>query len=153
MAYNNYGKVYSIPTGNILERELCNTFGRYFEKKSGAIKTSEFRWSTKEEDTKQGTDAFIYGLPVDFTCNFKNKDSMHDLKVGIRIPGVCNIHFGVRTGNWRFNFETPVLVIGFDTGKRLKQREVKTIVGTISCWINDIIETGSSAYWQYCDQL
>ncbi len=152
MPRDNYYNVYSIPTGNQLEGELKDVFYHHFTKKSGIVTKTEFRWATKEEDRKLGTDAFIYGLPCDFTCNFAGKDHMTALETNVPLPGIGTVRFGVRTGNRHVQFDTPVLVIGVDAGY-LRKGFIRTVIDAFSDKVAEIIETGQDAYWNYCDQI
>lgn len=151
MYSNNYDATFSLSTGLELEDEMYDSFEYHF-KKSGPLQKEVFRRAAKEEDYKLGTDAFIYGLPVDFTCNFAGKNHMVDTEVSMSTP-FGEIKFGVRTGNGRVSFSQPVLVIGVDTDFYLKKNNIPSIISAVSKRVEEIISTGTDAYWDCCDEL
>jgi len=151
LARDNYSQIFSLSTGHELETELIDVFGTHFAKRGRTVSKSDFRWATSEEDKLLGTDAFIYGLPCDFTCNFAGKNHMTDLKVSITLPGVGLVHFGVRTSNGYVKFATPVLVIGIETDCYLTKRFIHEVIDSVRGKIDAIIDVGQEAYWNYCD--
>ncbi|MDL2248617.1 hypothetical protein LJB89_02860 [Tyzzerella sp. OttesenSCG-928-J15] len=76
--------------------------------------TNSFKISTVKQDLYAGTDFFVLGVPVDVTLNITDKNHTTISKTTIDI-GFAKINFAVRYGNGRVKFDTPVLVIGFDT--------------------------------------
>lgn len=151
MYSNNYDDTFSLSTGLELEDELCESF-EYHYKKRGSLQKETFRRATKVEDKTLGTDAFIYGLPVDFTCDFSGKSYMIDTQVRIS-TAFGEIKFGVRTGNGRTKFKQPVLVIGVDTDFYLKKSNIPSIINSISNRIEEIVSEGTDAYWGCCDNF
>jgi hypothetical protein len=152
-----YSEIFRMSSGHTLETELIDTFATFFHKSTGKVDRSVFRFSTKEEDKFFGTDAFMYGLPVDFTCNMMGKNHTTILDVSVELLGIGRISFGVRTGNGRIKFETPVLVIGVDadTENGDISHILKTSLGRLTDAVmkqaQAIVDVGSDAYWNYCD--
>lgn len=68
-----------------------------------------YKRATKEEDMLQGTDLFMYGLPIDITLN-ENKEGRD---IGELDLCVSSIKARIRTGNGYHDFEHPVLVLLF----------------------------------------
>ncbi|MCL1839652.1 hypothetical protein FWF89_01460 [Candidatus Saccharibacteria bacterium] len=153
MARDPYADIFKLSAGHELETQLIDVFGIHFTKKGKVLSTSEFRFATSQEDRELGTDAFIYGLPCDFTCNFAGKNHMIDLHINVDLPGIGLVRFGVRTGNGRVKFETPVLVIGIETEGYFSKSFIPNIIDSISHKIDDIINVGQEAYWNCCDEL
>jgi len=145
---------FNMPTGHVLEAKLVNTCAEFYksQSKNGLVETSVFRYATQEEDKFFGTDAFFYGLPVDFTCNFSGKNHMEDLQVSVELPKIGKIKFGVRTGNGKIRFDMPVLVIGVETNDGYL---AKSAIGRVTCAVRaqlqKIIDVGTNNYWEYCD--
>ncbi len=99
----------------------------------------------------QGTDAVVYGLPVDFTCDFRGINHMVAYEeMSFEISGIGRVQFGVRTGSSRVKFDTPVLVIGIETPYNIRQ-VCRHLFENIWSSIGRIVDTGSEVYWQYCD--
>lgn len=149
---NNFSGIFDLSTGYELEDELVDSFSYYFKKK-GLLTKEIFRRSNKDEDVTLGTDAFVYGLPIDFTCNFSGKNHTEVLNTAISLSGIGSIRFGIRTGNGRTKFEKPVLIIGIDTDQYLRKNQIVHVVDAVSSKIERIIEVGSDAYWGYCDEF
>lgn len=162
MARNGYSNVFHMSLGHTLESELIDTFATFFYKGNSKVDRSVFRFATVEEDKFFGTDAFMYGLPVDFTRNIKGKNHTTILDASVDLPGVGKVTFGIRTGNGRVKFETPVLVIGvnlntgseddggFIEGSMLKF-SLSHLIDAVKKQVQQIIDIGSGAYWDYCD--
>ena len=105
-------------------------------------------------DIEQGTDLVIWGIPTDFTCNFAGKDHMEILPETVDIFGGVKVRFGVRTGNSHrgfTRFKTPVLVIGIDAVESFLGTWMENIVQAFAGKLDEIIETGQSQYWDWCD--
>lgn len=143
---------YSKKTGHQLESDLIDTFGSYYRIKYGKIDYNVFRSATQEEDLEFGTDAFVCGLPVDFTYDFYGKKNMVRTSTTVDLLGIGKIRFGVRTANGRRKFDSPVLVIGIDTPLNVRTY-MANIIDAIRKNIEHIVNTGSDVYWQTCDTM
>ena len=101
--------------------------------------------ASKEQDTKQGTDFFIEGIPADVTFNFSGKNYTK------KVATFGDWSIGVRTANGRRQFETPVLVIGMDCEPFYVRDciipRMRSEIGDIQAFA-DII---SDAYWEFID--
>jgi hypothetical protein len=152
MARDPYAQIFQLSTGYELETELIDMFGEHFYSKGKVIDKSAFRFATAQEDKEFGTDAFIWGVPCDFTCNFAGKNYTTDLQVSVKLPGVGAVRFGVRTGNGVIKFETPVLVIGIESlDGYLYKNAIRQIIDSVRRKIDDVIEVGQDAYWNWVD--
>lgn len=139
--------------GMELEDELVNVTSLYFSKKGD--KGFQPAVGTKA-DKEQGTDAYIWGVPCDFTCNFAGKDHMTVLQKDVPIGHGISVKFGVRTGNsykGYKKFNTPVLVIGIDgADTSVLNRWLENITSLFASKIGDIIDVGQTQYWDWCDE-
>ncbi len=105
-----------------------------------------------QKDYFEGTDIELYGVPCDITVNFDGKDFTERLPVEFDID-MASVFFGVRTENIRKVFENPVLVIGVDAGDNHSLRyHYETIISSFKRHLNEIIETGQDAYWNWIDE-
>lgn len=147
----HFNQIFSMSTGHELESELIDTCAEFFQAKTGLVEKTVFRFATQEEDKFLGTDAFIYGVPVDFTCNFAGKNYTTDTRVSVELPGIGKIRFGVRTGNGRTRFEMPVLVMGIETGAEIRKASIVRITDAVRAKMEEIVEVGSDSYWNHCD--
>ncbi len=106
--------------------------------------------ATKEQDTKQGTDFVVDGIPVDVTFDFEEKDYVSFKKSYNRYWDM-----GIRTGNWHRTFEKPVVVIGLKA--TIKQKYIldytipnmARIIGDVS----KMLDAMSDLYWEYEDAM
>lgn len=96
----------------------------------------------------------IWGVPVDLTCNLAGKDYTEILPETVDIFGGIKVRFGVRTGNSHkgfSRFENPVLIIGIDASESFLGTWMENIVQAFGDKLEEIIETGQSQYWDWCD--
>lgn len=138
---SNFNKFES--TGIEFEETIIEKCGTISKETWGA---SAFKFSTLTQDKMSGTDFFVLGIPVDVTLNLENKRHTKissDIEIDLAI---AKVRFGVRFGNGRVKFETPVLVIGFDT--MLGRRDVLTIASSISkSKFVEILNSGMDFYF------
>lgn len=129
--------------------EVCDVFKKNNDA-TGIVVTSG-----TEKDKFEGTDAIIWGIPCDFTYNYSSKDHMVKLPGTVSIFGGTEVKFGVRTGNsYRGykKFKTPVLVIGIDIDNdSVLGTWMNNIVNSFAKNIEEILNVGQSAYWDWCD--
>ena len=65
---------------------------------------------------------------------------------------MATVRFGVRTGNSKNKFETPVLVLGIDAGDaHLLRYCYNRILEDFRKRLTEIIDLGQDAYWDWCD--
>jgi hypothetical protein len=133
------------------EQELCEVCRETFHN-MGDVKGFQSVNGTKA-DLEQGTDCYIWGVPVDFTYNFEGKDHTEELPESI-ITREATFRFGVRTGNSHngyTQFDTPVLVIGIDETDSFVRMFLGNIVEAFKNKLMDIINLGQDQYWEYLD--
>ena len=118
--------------------DIVSTFAKR-EWGNGAIK-----FSTERQDRYEGTDLFVLGVPIDFTLDFAGKNSTRKLGA-LTLDGVT-VDFGLRTGNGRFVFKTPVLVIGAETAVGITKANCWVVLDTIKSNIQRILDTGMDQY-------
>ena len=141
------------PLGKDLEDELSSACANYF-KAIGEENSIEYTTGTSS-DILQGTDIKIWGVPCDFTCNIENKDHTDVLPISVPLLSGVVVKFGVRYGNSHHGFtrfDEPVLVIGIaGADERFLGTWMTNIVDSFSKKLSEIIETGQSQYWDWCD--
>ena len=69
------------PLGVELEDEISVCFEQYFKADKSSFKLTV----GTPADIKAGTDAYIYGIPCDFTCFFEGKDFMDVLPGEVKL--------------------------------------------------------------------
>ena len=107
------------------------------------------KFSTMQQDRYEGTDLFILGVPVDITLAFAKKNRTH--KVGsLQFDGVT-IDFGVRFGNGKVKFETPVLVIGAETAVGITKSNMWVCIDTIKRHVKEILDIGMDGYFDVAE--
>lgn len=136
-----------------LEDELVCTCSDWFKAKGdpkGFVCTSG-----TAADKFAGTDAYMWGVPCDFTCNFTGKDHTEELPQSIDLFCGTKVRFGVRTGNSHkgyTKFEKPVLVIGIDgADEHFLGSWLTNIVETFGKQLQRIIDLGQDQYWDWCE--
>jgi hypothetical protein len=89
-----------LSTGLEFEAEMVQVIGEYCasKKKNVELSRRDFRVSTADEDRNQGTDCYVFDVPVDFTLAIEGKDHMILDKETMVIDGY-EVKFGFRTGN------------------------------------------------------
>lgn len=136
-----------------LEDELVCTCSEWFKKKGdpkGFVCTSG-----TAADKFAGTDAYMWGVPCDFTYNFSGKDHTVALPEDIDLFCGTKVRFGVRTGNSHHGFtkfKRPVLVIGIDgADDAFLGSWLVNIVEAFGKKLQDIINLGQDQYWDWCE--
>ena len=116
---------------------------------------SDKRRCQHKADKFAGTDAYMWGVPCDFTYNFSGKDHTVALPEDIDLFCGTKVRFGVRTGNSHkgfTKFERPVLVIGIDgADDSFIGSWLVNIVEAFGKKLQDIINLGQDQYWDWCE--
>jgi len=107
--------------------------------------TSAVKFSTERQDHYEGTDLFVLRVPIDITLAFDNKDETRKLGA-LSLDGVT-VDFGVRMGNSKAKFKTPVLVIGAGTAIGITKTNMWVVLDTIKANIHSILNTGMDKYF------
>ncbi len=150
----NYSFIFEDQLGVEFEADMCEAARSYFvaTEKNMTSKVFQSVHGTAR-DKYEGVDAIIYGIPVDFTTNFSNKDHMD--KLDLQFSGrYTSIKLGVRYGNSHHGFtrfKEPVLVIGVDEDNSFVRGYMANIIDDFKRCLKVIIEEGSSAYFDWCD--
>ena len=103
------------------------------------------RFSTERQDKFEGTDIFVLGVPIDVTLAFDGKNKTSRI-ASLTLDGVT-IDFGVRLGNGKAKFKTPVLVIGAGTADGITKSNMWVTLDTIKSHIRKILNTGMDNYF------
>ena len=106
----------------------------------GAVK-----FSTMKQDFCEGTDVSVLGVPIDVTLAFGKKNKIREL--GALVLDGLRIVFGVRFGNSKADFETPVLVIGAETAIGIKRSNMMITLDIIKDNIRKILNIGMDEYF------
>lgn len=142
---------YQLNTGKLFEDDLLVVAKQFFASKND--EGSFVETTGTELDKYEGTDALIWGVPVDFTYNFDNKDNMIELQRSIILSLGIEVKFGVRVANECHRFKTPVLVIGFKCDTCWLKTMWENIFDDIRRSFEEIIETGQDQYWNCLDAM
>ena len=136
--------------GMLLEQDLTASLKDHFADDPDAVVYA----GGTEADIEQGTDLFIYGVPVDITFNFTGKDHLEAFAEKVDVFGGVDVSFGVRTGNSHkgfSRFKKPVLVIGIDASESFIRDWMPRIISSFIEKIDEIIDVSQSQYWDWCD--
>ena len=106
----------------------------------GAVK-----FSTVQQDRHEGTDLYVLGVPIDVTLAFEKKNRTRRLGA-LTLDGMT-IDFGVRFGNHKVNFKTPVLVIGAESALGITKANMWIILEIIKDNVQKILNTGMDEYF------
>ncbi|MCL1884457.1 MAG: hypothetical protein FWF81_12010 [Defluviitaleaceae bacterium] len=107
------------------------------------------KFSTTQQDRHEGTDFFVLGIPIDITLAFDKKNKTR--KVGtLKMDGVT-IDFGVRFGNNKAKFKTPVLVIGAEAAIGISKSNMWITLGIIKDNVQKILDMGMDKYFLATD--
>ena len=112
-------------------------------KKEWGVKSIAF--STVQQDRFEGTDLFVLGVPIDITLAFAKKNRMRKLGY-VSFDGVT-VEYGIRFGNAKAAFKTPVLVIGAETAIGITKANMYVAMDTIKNKVKDILDTGMDYYF------
>ena len=110
---------------------------------------SAVKFSTARQDRFEGTDIFVLGIPIDLTLNFSGKNKTKKLGA-LELEGVT-IDLGVRFGNGKAKFETPVLVIGAETACGINKHNMWVTMEIIKSNISKVLNWGMDRYFQMVD--
>ncbi|MCL2047409.1 MAG: hypothetical protein FWG87_01665 [Defluviitaleaceae bacterium] len=102
-------------------------------------------FSTERQDRYEGTDLFVLGVPLDITLAFDKKNKTRKLS-DLTLNGVT-ISFGVRFGNGKVTFETPVLVVGVETAVGITKGNMWAVLDTIKHNMQKILDIGMDSYF------
>ena len=114
-----------------------------FAKSEWGNKSIQF--STVQQDRYEGTDVFVLGVPIDITLAFEKKNKTRKLGA-LSLNGVT-IDFGLRFGNGKAKFQTPVLVIGAETAIGISKSNMWAALDTIKYHVREILNKGMDAYF------
>lgn len=112
---------------------------------------NDLKYASQYEDRNNGTDAFLWGVRIDFTYNFYGKNNTEQLSANVELPCGIDVRYGVRTGNEVVSFKEPVLVIGVDCDSHELRYQYDRIVSEIKTRAHEIIETGIDMFWSWID--
>ena len=102
------------------------------------------------DDLYCGTDGYLDGIRVDFTHAFDTKDHL----VARKYIEYLDLWLGIRTGNERKEFSTPVCVIG---GNYEPSYVTQWILPNLNDWAKkhreEIADEVSDFYWGYMDSI
>jgi len=127
--------------GYEFESELVSYFSTFAKCEWG---NNAVKFSTEQQDRYEGTDLFVLGIPVDVTLAFAAKNKTRKLDTMV-FDGVT-VDFGIRFGNGKANFKTPVLVIGAETAIGITRSNMWVVLDTIKSNISSILDKGMDDY-------
>ena len=128
--------------GHEFEDELIGTISSFSKKTWGP---KAVRFSTLDQDRFEGTDLYVLDVPVDVTLHFEGKNRTKALQTQI-IDGVT-VSWGVRFGNGKATFKTPVLVIGAETAVGISKSNMWIALEIIKANIANILDKGMDLYF------
>jgi len=102
------------------------------------------KYSTVQQDRYEGTDLFVLGVPIDITLAFEKKNKTRRLET-LELEGVT-IDLGIRYGNGKAKFKTPVLVIGAETALGITKRNMWYVLDVIKSNVLKILNLGMDKY-------
>jgi len=138
---NTSNRFYFEASGYEFESELVDYFSTYAKREWG---NKAVQFSTEQQDRYEGTDLFVLGIPIDVTLAFATKNKTR--KLGrMEFDGVT-IDFGIRFGNGKANFKTPVLVIGAETAIGITKNNMWVVLDIIKSNISKILDMGMDDY-------
>ena len=109
------------------------------------------KFSTTQQDRYEGTDLFVLGIPTDITFAFDEKNKTRKLGE-LNLDGVT-VDYGIRFGNGKVKFKTPVLVIGAKTALGISKSNMWYTLGTIKEHLLEILETVMDGYLDEAEAL
>ena len=146
MGYKNDVLVFS--TGIEFEDAVTQIVERYSLKSWGI---GAFKFSTLKQDKFEGTDFTVLGVPMDITLNYEAKKRMIPVSRTLTY-GNLSVQFGVKTGNVRKRFETPVLVLGFSSLWNVTKDNMWLIIDEIKNNLQEILEVGMDEYFAVTEE-
>ena len=130
-------------SGHEFESEMADFITSFARSEWGS---AAVKFSTEHQDRYEGTDIFLLGIPVDITLNFAGKNKTKRLDT-LDFDGVA-IDLGVRFGNGKSDFKTPVLVIGAATALGIAKHNMYVALDIIKTNILRILNLGMDGYLQ-----
>ena len=127
--------------GHEFESDIADIVSLFAKREWG---TAAVRFSTERQDRYEGTDMFVLGVPIDVTLAFDRKNRTRKLGT-INLDGIT-IDFGIRFGNGKASFKTPVLVIGAETAIGISKGNMWVALDTIKSNIHEILNVGMDKY-------
>ena len=143
----DYINILASTSGEKLEEMLMDEISRFAIKNWGK---GAFKFSAIKQDRLDGVDFFVLGVPVDVTLNYNRKNRMRKLDISLSFEGI-SVDFGIRFGNGKAQFKTPVLVIGIDSALRLTHSNMAGEIGLLRDGLDQILNSGMDAYFDACD--
>jgi len=140
---------------SIMDSYFAETGGQEFESEVVGILSdfakrewgiSAVKFSSEQQDRFEGTDVYVLGVPIDVTLDFERKNKTRRLQ-SLELDGVT-IDLGVRFGNGRANFDTPVLVIGAESALGINKGNMWYALDVIKSNILNILDLGMDGYFQ-----
>ena len=132
--------------GQGFELEMADIVSLHARREWGA---KAVRFGTQYQDKFEGTDFFVLGVPIDVTLAFEKKNKTRKLG-SMNLDGLT-IDFGIRFGNRKANFKTPVLVIGAHTAIGITMNNMWIALDTIKRNIHEILNIGMDKYFLETD--
>ena len=130
-------------SGHEFETEFADIAARFARTQWGK---GSIKFSTIKQDRFEGTDLFVLGVPIDITLAYEKKTSMR--QIGSLMLEGLSIEFGIRFGNGKSRFKTPVLVIGAESALGITKGNMWIALETIKAHIQQILDTGMDSYFE-----
>jgi len=127
--------------GYEFESEIVDIVYTFAKRSWGA---GSIKFSTAHQDRYEGTDFFVLGIPTDITLAFETKNKTR--KLGEMILDGVTVDFGIRFGNGKTSFESPVLVIGAKTALGVNKSNMWYVLDTIKTYVEEILDVGMDKY-------
>ena len=124
------------------ESEIVDIVSRFAKRAWG---NDTIKFATTQQDRYEGTDLFVLGIPTDFTLAFADKNKTR--KLGDMVLDGVTVDFGVRFGNGKSVFQTPVLVMGVKTALGITRTNMWVALEAIKSNIQEILDTGMDKYF------
>jgi hypothetical protein len=140
--YSNYSPYFYESTGHEFEGEVISILSAFARAEWGK---DAVQFATEKQDKHEGTDLFILKTPIDVTLDFEQKNRMRKLG-NIKLDGIT-IEFGIRFGNSKANFKTPVLVIGATSAVEITKSNMWYTLDVIKSHVRNILDVGMDKYF------
>jgi len=128
--------------GHEFESDMVEVLSAFAKREWG---NTAVKFSTKQQDIYEGTDLYVLGVPIDITLAFEKKNKTRRLKT-LELEGVT-IDLGIRFGNGKASFKTPVLVIGAETALGITKSNMWITLDIIKSNILNILNMGMDSYF------
>ena len=128
--------------GHTFESEIIEIISSFAKHLWGSLSV---KFSSVQQDRYEGTDLFVLGVPMDVTLAFDKKNKTRRLGA-LTMDGVT-INYGVRFGNGKAKFDTPVLVVGAETAVGITRNNMWVALDTIKNNIKEILDMGMDNYF------